>query len=284
MKNAILQFAAALLTNFFSSVLWAQTVTLDGSYHLRPRSPTSADNVVFVFPDTSCGGIFPFIGNPYQVTMSQNNIVVTQGVRGGNGIAPLCQADPKVVPVEQADIGRLPPGDYTISLVRTPSLDTNAFPRVTVFTSPPFTVTDARATKAAPYLRLNYTGGWYDPNDPGWGLFISQDKNDRIVASWFTYTAGGKAEWYTFQPELPRWATGFQTITDNFYLVNREPGVSSPPPTRTSFATAGTANLNFTPLRTDGSDGYGYAFDSAVFTYTFTGGTPQVRTIRRFLQ
>ena len=284
MKNAILLFATALLTIFVAPVVWAQTdLRLLGQYHLRPGQPTSADNIVFVFPDRSCGGRMPFVGNPYQVSMSQNHVVITQGLRGGNPIVPSgCPGALDFPPVEQAEIGRLPPGNYTISLVSTPPLSTS--PPGIELANATFTVTDARATKAAPYLRLNYTGGWYDPNDPGWGLFISQDKNDRIVASWFTYTAGGKAEWYTFQPELPRWATGFQTITDNFYLVNREPGVSSPPPTRTSFATAGTANLNFTPLRTDGSDGYGYAFDSAVFTYTFTGGTPQVRTIRRFLQ
>lgn len=279
MKNVIYGAAALAILIFPISSASGQVSTLDGQSHIRPAKPSSADYIVIVMPEGSCGGLQPYVGSPYRVSMTANNITVTQGRRDVSQTIPSdCQLQPSDPRREVVGIGQLPPGNYTFSVLASP---VGTSPATTLVANAPFAVTDARAAKAAPYVRLNYTGGWYDPNDFGWGLFVSQDKDDNLVASWFTYAANGKSEWYSFQPMAPRWATGFRTITDNFYLINREPGISSPPATRASIEPAGTASLDFTPLQRD--PGFN-PFNSAVFTYTFRGGQAQVRTLQRFLQ
>ena len=168
-------------------------------------------------------------------------------------------------PDEEIDIGTLPPGDYTASVpqVRQPTtLDEVAFK-----------VTDARVNKRAPYVRLDYSGHWWDPNDPGWGLFIWQDARsptDSLLAAWFTYAADGKPNWYVFQPA---WQTSTATQTAPLANSTRLSGTSSPPPTAGTPSAVGTASLDFTNFGTG---------DEGKITYTFTGGQTLTRTIQRF--
>ena len=134
---------------------------------LVPANPTSADLVKLSLKDTTCGGFNRYLGNPYRGSMVQNAITGSLGQQTNNPV-PLCPIGPR----EDIALGQLPPGNYTLTVNYYAPPGTGPFP---VFTNYAFTVTDARANKAEKYVRLDYSGHWWDPNDPGWGLFIWQD-------------------------------------------------------------------------------------------------------------
>ena len=261
--NALYIFAIVFL-QFFA---FATATVLPGSAGavLLPSSPTSADNLRVSLPQTCHDSGFK--GNPYSVNMAQNNISVSLGERVG-GISPA--TCPPIVFQLEIELGRLPPGNYTVTVIEGPT----GYVPGTLIDRAPFTVSDARATKSAPYVRLDYSGHWWDPNDSGWGLFIWHDTRsnvDNMLAAWFTYTADGKPMWYVFQP---RWQTGTSTFTADLAQASRPPGASSPPPTTTSASLAGTSSLDFT--NNVGTN------DPGRLTYTFTGGPTLTRNIQRF--
>lgn len=228
---------------------------------ILPANPTSADNLKLSMPDRTCGGFSPYVGNAYRVAMLQNVLTVTLGERVQNPV-PVCPNAPR----EEVDLGRLPAGTYGLTLISaaTPSAPT------TVFSNVGFTVADARLIKAAPYVRLDYSGHWWDPNDSGWGLFIWHDARDNVLAAWFTYGTDGKAIWYVFQPT---WQTSTASADAPLFHTSRAPGPTSPPPNPTSISIAGTASLDFTNFGTG---------ETGTLSYTFNGGTKLVRNIQRF--
>jgi hypothetical protein len=265
--NRLTSFACIALSGaFVGHAAYAQQLpSLVGTSFLLPSNPTSADTVKLNTSNNTCGGTNPYIANPYKVSASQNNITVTLGERTSS-ITPTCPSGPR----EEIDLGRLPAGSYTITLVSTGIGNTTG---VTIIDKAPFTITDARANKAAPYVRLDYSGHWWDPNDSGWGLFIWQDArnpSDSILAAWFTYTSDGKPMWYVFQP---KWATSSATLNADLLQGTRLPGTSSPPATTGSFTAVGTAKLDFTNFGTA---------DEGKITYTFNNGATLTRTIQRF--
>jgi hypothetical protein len=263
MPKLISLFAIAFFTSIVVNPGHAQ-VLLGVSANLLPKNPTSADNLKLSIPPSS--DCYLYKANPYRVTMSQSNITVTMGEIGEPRIcAPLLAR-----PQREFDIGRLPAGNYTLTV-------TDAFvsgvPIMTLIDKAPFGVTDAREPKAAPYVRLDYSGHWWDPNDSGWGLFIWQDAKsptDSMLAAWFSYTADGKPMWYVFQP---KWQTSSATTEVALLQTSRPPGATSPPLGSTSNSSVGTASLDFT--------NFGMT-DEGTLTYTFINGAKQVRKIQRF--
>ena len=252
------------LLSFIAIAIPAFAQNLPASTVLVPANPTSADAIKLSLKDTTCGG--GYVGNPYRVNMVQNAITVNLGQRtltSGPSICPLA-------PQENIALGQLPAGNYTLTVNHFAAPGTGPFP---VFTNYAFTVTDARANKAEKYVRLDYSGHWWDPNDPGWGLFIWQDARsptDSLLAAWFTYAADGKPNWYVFQPA---WQTSTSTQTAPLANSTRLPGATSPPPTAGTPNAVGTASLDFTNFGTA---------DEGKITYTFTGGQTLTRTIKRF--
>lgn len=256
-------FSLAAL-NVFSQQL------IPNGHRLYPASPTSADNLTLALDPGGEGRYFRYLANGYQVTMSQNAIVVTLGainyeiLIGGGATA---------IPVEEVDLGRLPAGTYQLTVRYNPNdrAKANDPPLISGAT---FVVTDARAAKAAPYIRRDYSGHWWDPNDPGWGLFLWHDyraANDVLFGAWFSYTAEGKPMWYAFQPD--GWLQVGITKTTELVQTSRPPGPTSPPATPTSTTAVGTVSMNFLP---------GAGVDTATITYTFTSGPTLTRSIKRF--
>lgn len=90
-------------------------------------------------------------------------------------------------------------------------LQFSVIPRATIaiFPPPPFPLTD-------------YTGLWYDPLQPGWGLSIYQNPSDSLFAALFEYTPGapGVPTWSTFQSG--RW-TGANTWEGTAYRTTFPP-------------------------------------------------------------
>jgi hypothetical protein len=248
-----------LFTILFVSPVWAQQ-SLES--FLFPSNPTSADTLKFSGSFT-CNGILKYKANPYRVSMTQNNIVVTVGEFDGliPGACP-----PVVAARDEIDLGRLPAGNYTLTLLLAGGGPTS-------ISNAPFTVTDARATKAAPYVRLDYSGHWWDPNDSGWGLLIWQDAKsavDSTLAAWFTYGADGKPIWHVFQPT---WSTSTSTAEAALLRTSRAPGANFLPPGPTANVSIGSASLDFTNTGTG---------DVGKLTYTLTGSATVVRNIQRF--
>ena len=268
MKKSINLFAVALFTIFCAGAVRAQVLPFP--YVLSPAAPTSVDNIKLSIKSTTCGDVLAYTKNPYTVAMSQNQITVTMGPR--LAFRPvLC---PESEPREEFDLGRLPAGNYTLTLIWPPSPDRIANSELLI-SNAPFTVTDARATKVAPYVRLDYSGHWWDPNDSGWGLFIWHDARDAVLAAWFTYTPDGKPMWYTFQPVFN---TSSATRVVDLLQTSRAPGPTSPPPGPNTYTVVGSASLDFAH--------YDYLnngdIDTGILSYTFTGGAKLVRNIRRF--
>lgn len=240
-------------------------ITIPGpiSASLLPFAPTSADTLRISMGDRTCGnGDRVRIGNPYRVSMNNNAITVTLGFLQSFPV-PLCPPAPR----EDIDIGRLPAGNYTISLIA------DAVPPAQPYvyaSNVPFTVTDARASKSSPYVRMDYSGHWWDPNDSGWGLFVWQDAKDNVLAAWFTYGVDGKPIWWVFQP---RWQSATATQTAALIQTSRAPGPNSPPQNPTLLTQVGTASLDFT--RADLSE-------SGTITYQIGNGPTLTRSIVRF--
>lgn len=269
MKHRIVLFALFLAAILCAGQARAQLL-VPGSNFLFPTNPTSADNIT-LSTGLSCGRA-AFKANAYRTSMSQNNITIMLGeVRTDVAFPATC---PPGAPRVEIDLGRLPAGDYTLSMIQAAN---GTFPPVTTISNFPFTVTDARLAKTAPFVRLDYSGHWWDPNDPGWGLFIWHDARDRVLAAWFVYGTDGKPIWYTFQPA---WDTFAATFPAPLTQTSRMPGPTIPPPNPTSYTTVGSASLDFKSIAnaTTGA----IPFDAGKLTYTFTGGPTTVRNIQRF--
>ena len=256
-------FALTLVASVFVAQARAQDVLL-------PANPTSADNLIFS-SRSSCSLSIAFKANAYRVKMVQNNITISLGESRTDVFFPgLC---PPGLPPVEIELGKLPAGDYTLSMTQ-PSQ--NGFPERVFFSNRPFTVTDARLQKTFPWVRLDYSGHWWDPNDAGWGLFIWHDARDRVLAAWFTYGTDGKPIWYVFQPT---WEDFAVTTSAAISQTSRMPGPTVPPPNPTSYTTVGTASLDFRSIPSAAGQ---TMFDAGTLTYTFTGGPTTVRNIQRF--
>jgi hypothetical protein len=223
---------------------------------LQPASRTSADNLRLTVKDTTCGK--GYTGNPYRVRVVQNGIIVTLGQVAEVAPPSVCPATPD----EKIDLGQLPAGSYTLTV--------NYATGAPMFSNYPFVVLDARVSKSAPWVRLDYSGHWWDPADPGWGLFIWQDATDNLLAAWFTYTPDGRPLWYVFQPQ---WETNTVTQIAVLATTTRIAGPISPPQTTGTPAAVGTAKLDFTNNGTA---------DEGKIIYTFNGASTLTRTIKRF--
>ena len=214
-------------------------------------------------------------GNLYRVSMAQNVITVNLGNNSDEIAFP--SAGCNIASPDVVEIGRLPAGNYILNVVEPPSTNLPTAPTKLV-DGYAFTVTDARAAKASPWVRLDYSGHWWDPADSGWGLFIWQDAKsptDSILAAWFTYAPDGKSQWYVFQPT---WQRHSVTTTAPLLITARGPGPTSPPPGNAanipSVMAVCTASLDFDE---------GSATGVGKITYKFGDGPTLVRTIRRFV-
>lgn len=241
----------------------------NGGVQIVPAQPTSADNVFLQIP-LNCG-IEPLLGSGYRTSAVNGKIRVDLFFdRQGP-----CPAFPGPLPRLNIEIGRLPAGAYSIDVVqsRPVSFEVVFTP---IATNMPLAVTDHRLTKTAPAVLVNYSDHWWDPSNPGAGLFIWQDARDQLLAAWFTYGADGKPAWYTIQAGTWTTATRYE---GKLVQTNRLPNASLPPPTEPVGPSAsqlvGTATLDF-----GGNDGA----IAGVFTYKFdvAGAVARSHNIRRF--
>jgi hypothetical protein len=271
MRACISAIFAAVVAMSTSDIAYADVLPVE--HALLPLNPSSADNLKLSMSDPTCSR--PNKLDYYSVKMARNNIIVEIPEQVRIPI-PACTALPR----EEFDLGRLPAGNYTLTVVAF-LVDVNGqiVPNGSraLFSNTPFTVTDARINKQAPWVTLDYTGQWWDPTDPGSGLFIwhdARDQNDALLAAWFTYSPDGKPVWYVFQPKFE---TAFTTFATDLLQTSRKPGPTDSPPNPTSSTNVGTAKLNF---------GYNGLYRTGDVPFTFTvklkGQLPRVMNIQRF--
>ncbi len=280
MRNRYSLFGLALFAFVNLNVAQAQTApnpAFAGSI-LLPAKPTSADNIVLSLSPRTCAR--GYAENRYSVSMALNHITVKLGEQGPPIPIGVCPGEPR----DEIDLGKLPAGSYTVTVIES----VNGPFKINPIQNAPFTVTDARVLKQKPWVSLDYTGMWWDPTDPGTGLFVWQDAADNTLITWFTYGADGKPTWYVFQPKWG-WFGNDTLAATELVLTDRKPGTAIAPPGPTSSTAVGTAWINFatstllaadgTPILT-GAD-YGLA-GTAKFEVTLKGRAPRVITIQRF--
>jgi hypothetical protein len=268
MRTLVISLSLAML---FLPAVFAQ---LPPPRFLINQNPTSAERVVAYVQSRTCGNAYAYTGNPYSVAQKDGRITVTLGKQRDSlvGTCPISEEGP----LEYIDLGVLPAGNYTFTLIGfAPGKDVP----IEQISAAPFTVTDARKAKVAPYVRLDYSGTWWDPNDPGWGLFVWQNvtsPRDELFAAWFTFGPDGKPVWYTFQPT---WRNAVATSDGELTQSSRPPSnAASPPPGQNELAKVGTASLNFVVV-----DANGVLYpDSATLSYTIGSGPKRTRVIQRF--
>lgn len=164
------RFAIRLVLPWMFTPLLANAVLLESV----PANPKPFEPVLIrITPDHP--GHYYF--NP-KVRMEGGTLVVS-----ANFVIDLPASKPQVV---LAYAGRLPAGTYP---VRTENLELPS----------PLTITVAGASAES----IEYSGHWWNPAEPGWGLSLSRGPSGALFAAWFTYDAAGLPVWYTVEPGMP---------------------------------------------------------------------------------
>ena len=182
MRNFI-RIAACVINVGLSAISFAQTAP---SIVISPVAPSSADTITMRIDR---GRASPYFADSYRVSQQNNRLRVTLG-----SVALLPGVPPPSLPNAQftfVELGRFPAGSYSVDVV---AQDASNRGEVAIATGLSLLVSDARTSKSAPYVQLNYADHWWNPAESGWGLFIRHDNRDRVLAAWFTYGSDNKPE------------------------------------------------------------------------------------------
>lgn len=88
----------------------------------------------------------------------------------------------------------------------------------------------------------DYTGVWWNPAEPGWGLTIIQDASNRVFATWYLYDAESRPTWLVLSGGAWRSATALE---GNVYRASGSSFYPSYDPSRLSIAAVGSARIDF---------------------------------------
>jgi hypothetical protein len=263
----------------FSITTYAQTEFIGTT--IVPSNPTSMDSITFVrtFETVPGGG---GCSRPSYKSIAMVNNIITITFSEGTGFGPPSIPTPNPLPIgfsdnlDAIDLGKLPPGEYTLNTINPPCLGQTTETSSAKFQ---FKVTDARLKKGSSDPTIDFSGHWWDENDSGWGLFIWQDAAGNTMAAWFTYTSDGKPAWYVFQPT---WASRNSTVSADIWQTSKPPGSSSPPTGTTKLVTVGKAALGFYFGNYSRGSDPTTVEQFASFRYSFGDGAIQTRTLKRF--
>ena len=89
---------------------------------------------------------------------------------------------------------------------------------------------------------FDYTDLWWNPNESGWGLSITQHATHVIFAAWFTYGADGNPVWYTLPSGT--WSSP-TTYTGTLYTASGSAANGPFDPGQLTTTPVGTATLSF---------------------------------------
>lgn len=275
MKNHYFNSSMAAITMLFCGAT-ANAQSASFPSRLVPSNPTSTQSITYLLAgDVSCTRR----AQRYKsIAMVNNNIIITFTEKLPTGLLQTGVPPPWTDEFDAIDLGRLPPGDYTLSTVDAPckrdgilvGTDLNKFG---------FKVNDGRPKNSVASPTIDYSGHWWDENDPGWGLFMWHDDTNNLMAAWFTYTAEGKPAWYVFQPT---WQRQDLTTRADILQTDKPPGSSSPPTGTTQFTTVGTASLGFFFNKNPTVPAAKIDELYAVLNYKLADGVDRSRSLTRF--
>lgn len=264
LPTRILGALTVAATGLFTTFIAIAQVS-SGAPEFVPARPSSADTVFLKIPRNCANANYLTPG--YRVSAVNGRIGVNILLAG----PVICFSPAPPEPPLLVEIGRLPAGTYAVDVNESRLSGSDAVIAV-IASNLQLTVSDHRATKAAPGVRLNYSDHWWDPTNPGSGLFVWQDAQDQLLAAWFTYGTDGNAAWYTIQGG--RWTTA--TRYEGRLVQTSRPVLGGLIDANGSTVTqlVGTASLDFS--------GSGEGTLAGVFSYQFDNGTARIRNIRRF--
>jgi hypothetical protein len=138
-------------------------------------------------------------------------------------------------------LGAYPSGEYGV-VVETS--DGHAFGAIS-FTVGAAPIPGLPALGGVAVPSVNYSGQWWSPQDPGWGLAITQGPTNVIYAEWLTYDDAGQPTWLSLGPG--QWISGEAPMIYSAPIrrTTTTPAMTVPkqPPVTTD---AGVATLTFT--------------------------------------
>jgi hypothetical protein len=225
----------------------ASTVRAGGVF--VPAAPLPFETVHLRIPVDSC----EFSASDISVKTVASVIQVQYDVRTAcDPPAPLRDVDVR--------LGAYPAGTYTVDLVSTfPTLAgrvASLVERLQLTVAPR---ADPPAPPGARYIPIaDFTGLWWNEQESGWGLSITQSARDVLFGALFVYDAQNRAQWFTMQPgrwsSATRWEGPLYRTTGPYFaspsfdprLVLRLPAGSAVLDFTTAAAGATTARFTFT--------------------------------------
>ena len=234
---------------------------------LAPAAPTSGDLIRATLNQVPC------VPDPYKtrVTMAGNRIT----------IAFVDSPYPFECPPANIEtvIGQLPVGNYDVVATRE-AYTANAI-AAPLGGPQAFSVKDGRQDPAVRFPQDNFTGIWWDPAEPGWGMSIFQQRDGRLIAAWYTADSSSNPTWVTLQGsswDSDRGVTASGTIyrTRARYFAAPFLGSANVPPYFANAQEVGTWSLNFILVIFPGALG-----SEAIFRFNVDGIAGEKR-IQRF--
>ncbi|HZZ91203.1 MAG TPA: serine protease [Usitatibacter sp.] len=94
----------------------------------------------------------------------------------------------------------------------------------------------------APVPAEDFSGMWYDTQEPGWGVGIAQSPAGRTFVTWYTYGVDGMPTWLV-APE-PSWNSA-TSLEGTLYRTAGSPYAATYDPSRFALIAAGTIRIDF---------------------------------------
>ena len=271
--NQFISYAAATIV-CFGTIAQAQT-TFRGAA-IVPANPTSVDKITYVRVENS-GFSSRKLERYKSISMVNNQITITFSEWNPAMVTTLPPLHPFYQRyVDQVDLGRLPPGDYTLTTVGAAPPLSLTEPDLDKFS---FKVTDGRPKRGDADATIDRSGHWWSADEPGWGLFIWHDAANNMLAAWFTYAADGKPAWYVFEP---KWTNNQLSDRVDLWQTSKPPGSSSPPVGPTKLTTIGTARIGFYFGTVDKAVAPAPIEQFAELSYTLGEGVTQTKILRLY--
>jgi len=198
--------------------------------------------------------------NPATVFVANTGTAIQVRMRDNQCFAPGTPVDVEL------RLGAFPTGLYNVEVTNGDGssvrerLQFSVVPRAEIAVFPPI-----------PHPNTDYSGVWWNPQESGWGLSITQSARDTVFAALFVYDAQNRPQWFTFQPggwtSATRWTGTVYRTTGPYFAA---PGYD---PSLVGVQAVGSAIIEFEAAPGGGSRGR--------FEYTIDGAGTVVKTLVR---
>lgn len=213
---------------------------------ITPPEPVAFQAVRLTLPPSFA--ILPY--DPAQTTISMEDNRITVSLQSTSAQGP-----PDVATGVDVPLGRLPAGTYEVWLAETlPAAPGDEGVLTSMSVVGVLNVLPLPASQPLP--REDYSDLWWDPDEPGWGVQLTQHSNGQVWTTFLTYAQDNRATWYAVMGGT--W-TDAATFTGPVYKVTG-PWFGTAG-SGANVQAAGTATLSFA------------SYAAATFSYSIDGVT-----------